>query len=253
MDAKIEAVKSRSFSHKQSRFKQLDGMLPCRMIAAGPSGAGKGYVFVNMILKHFRGCWERIYIFSPTALLDKTWDPIRKYIREDLGVNTEKEPAFFEEWDHGATLDKLVKQHSEVVRKQKERKDSKTIYGALFIIDDWGDNFEVMHKASGSVINRLFLSGRHHGCSCILGVQKLTLVSTVCRVNATGLLCFKVRNQKEYESIESEVTALVDRDTFREVWEAATSEPYSFLFIRLNAKSLNETFMLRFEKHFTFE
>ena len=80
----------------------------------------------------------------------------------------------------------------------------------------------------------------------------MTLVSTVCRVNSTGLLAFKVRNQKEYESIESEVTALVDRNTFREIWTAATSEPYSFLFIRLDAKTLNETFMLRFEKHFTF-
>ena len=84
-------------------------------------------------------------------------------------------------------------------------------------------------------------------------MQKATLVSTVCRVNATGLLCFKIRNQKEYESIESEVTALVDKYTFREIWEEATSEPFSFLFIRLNAKSLNETFMKRFEHHFTFE
>jgi len=49
------------------------------------------------------------------------------------------------------------------------------------------------------------------------------------------------------------VTALVAKDTFREIWEEATSEPYSFLFIRLNAKTLNDTFMIRFEKHITFE
>ena len=121
------------------------------------------------------------------------------------------------------------------------------------MIDDWGDQADVMHKASWSVIGRLFLSGRHHGCSILLEVRKLTLVSTVCRANATGLLCFRVRSQKEFESIESEVTAIVDRHTFREIWEEATSEPYSFLFIRLNAKSLNETLMKRFESHFTFE
>ena len=45
----------------------------------------------------------------------------------------------------------------------------------------------------------------------------------------------------------------MDKHTFREIWEEATSEPYSFLFIRLNARSLNETFMKRFEQHFTFE
>jgi len=250
--AAIEPVKSATFSHKQSKFPQLDGVLPMRYIAAGPSGSGKGQVFANIILKHFRGCWERVYIFSPTAVLDKTWEPVRKHLQEDLGINLKKEPAFFEEWDNGATLDKLVQKHSEVVRKQKERGD-RQIFGALFVIDDWGDRADVMHKASGSVIGRLFLSGRHHGCSVLLGVQKLTLVSTVCRVNATGLLAFKVRNQKEFESIGSEVTALVDKHTFREIWEEATSEPYSFLFIRLNATNLNQTFMKRFEHHFTFE
>ena len=137
-----------------------------------------------------------------------------------------------------------MKKYAEVFRKQKER-GNRQIFGALYVIDDWGDRVDVLWAP--------FLSGRHHGCSGILGVQKLTLVSTVCRVNATGLLAFKVRNQKEYESIESEVTALVDKHTFREIWEEATSAPYSFLFIRSNSKSLNETFMKRFESHFTIE
>ena len=84
-------------------------------------------------------------------------------------------------------------------------------------------------------------------------VQKLTLVSTPIRVNATGLIAFKVRNPKQLVLIEGEVTALYHRDTFRDFWEEATSEPYSFLFIRLNSKTLSETFMTRFEQHFTFE
>ena len=99
-----------------------------------------------------------------------------------------------------------------------------------------------MHKASGSMIGRLFLSGRHSGCSVLLGEKKtLSLVSTVCQVNATGLLALKVRSQKKYDTAESEVTALVDRHTFREICEVATSEPYSFLLIHLNATSLNTT------------
>ena len=61
-----------------------------------------------------------------------------------------------------------------------------------------------------------------------------------------------LRNFKEYEAIEGESSALIDKNTFKSVWEAATSEPYSFLFIRLNAKSLDETFMVRFEKAITF-
>jgi hypothetical protein len=252
MDAKIDPGKSIAYRHKQSKLPQLDGVLPLRWVLAGPSGAGKGVTLQNIILKHFRGCWERIIVLSPTAVLDKsTWDPVRKYIREDLGVDLKKEPAFFTDFNP-AVLEGIVKKHSDVVQKQKDRGDRK-LYGCLIIIDDFGDDASVLHKGGGSVLNRLFLSGRHHAISTIVAVQKMTLVSTPIRVNATGLLGWKVRNPKEYDTIESEVTALVDRDTFREVWEVATSEAFSFLFIRLNAKSLNETFMLRFEKHFTFE
>ena len=249
--AAIDPGKSIAYRHKQSTMPQLDGVLPLRWLAAGPSGAGKGVTMQNLILKHFRGCWERIYVFSPTAILDKsTWDPVRKYIKEDLNVDFKKEPAFFTEFDP-AVVEAIVQKHSEVVQKQKDRGD-RMLFGALVIVDDFGDDASVLHKGGGSVLNRLFLSGRHHAISTIVAVQKITLTSTPIRVNATGLLAFKVRNQKEYESIENEVTALVDRKTFREIWEEATNEPYSFLFIRLNATSLNTTFMKRFEQHFTF-
>ena len=126
-------------------------------------------------------------------------------------------------------------------------------FSILVIADDWADNQQVMrHGKNGQMLSQLFLKGRHWGISTILSVQKLTLVSTPCRANATGLLAFKVRNYKEYEAIELESSALIDRATFKSVWEAATNEPYSFLFIRLNAKSLDETFMVRFEKAITF-
>jgi len=138
------------------------------------------------------------------------------------------------------------------VQTQKDRGERR-LFSVLVVIDDFADDQRVMrHGKNGQMLNQLFLKGRHWGISTILSVQKLTLVSTPCRVNATGLLAFKVRNFKEYEAIESESSALIDKNTFKSVWEAATSEPYSFLFIRLNAKTLNETFMVRFEKAITF-
>jgi len=149
-------------------------------------------------------------------------------------------------------MQQIIDRHKKVVQAQKDRGEKK-LFGALFIIDDWAENQQVMrHGNNGQMLNQLFLKGRHWGVSTILSVQKLTLVSTPCRVNATGLIAFKVRNYKEYEAIESESSALIDRATFKKIWEAATSEPYSFLFIRLNAKSLDETFMIRFEKAISF-
>ena len=82
-------------------------------------------------------------------MLDKTWDPVRKHLQEDMGIDLKKEPAFFETWDDGARLDRLVNW------KQKERGD-KHIFGEFFVIDDWGDRADVLRKSSGSVISRLF-------------------------------------------------------------------------------------------------
>ena len=79
------------------------------------------------------------------------------------------------------------------------------------------------------------------------------MVSTPMRVNATGLLLFRVRARNERDAAENFVSALIDRDEFLELYEAATKQPYSFLYVKLNAKTLNDTFYIRFEKRVTFE
>ena len=35
----------------------------------------------------------RIYVFSPSVNIDDGWIPVKKYIEQDLGVNTEREQA----------------------------------------------------------------------------------------------------------------------------------------------------------------
>jgi len=210
--AAIDASKSISWKFKQSKFKQLDGVLPCRWVAAGPSGAGKSVVLQQLILKFFRtangdSCFERVTVFSPTAKLDVgTWGPVKTFIEELMGVNLKKEPAFYTEFDVEA-LEGIIKKHANVVQKQKDRGDgrskSRPLFQQLLIVDDFGDDASHLHRGGGSTLNRLYLSGRHSGISTILSVQKINLVSVPIRVNATGLLAFKVRNQKEKESIES--------------------------------------------------
>ena len=47
-----------------------------------------------------------------------------------------------------------------------------------------------------------------------------------------------------------EVSALIDKRTLMHIYEIATAEPYSFLCIKLNATTKNDTFFIRFEKRF---
>ena len=55
-----------------------------------------------MILEQYRGVFEKIFIFSPSINIDDGWIPVKKYIEEDLGVNTEREQAYYDEWDEAA-------------------------------------------------------------------------------------------------------------------------------------------------------
>lgn len=90
----IKPIKVRQFESKQSKYEQV-GKLPTRSLLLGPSGSGKGILLQNLILNIYRGCFERIFIFSPSIDLDQTWIPVKKYIEEDLKINTQKREMLF--------------------------------------------------------------------------------------------------------------------------------------------------------------
>ena len=45
----------------------------------------------SLILEQCRGVFKRIYIFSPSIGIDDSWIPVKKYIEQDLALNTERE------------------------------------------------------------------------------------------------------------------------------------------------------------------
>ncbi|OLP88080.1 hypothetical protein AK812_SmicGene30603 [Symbiodinium microadriaticum] len=79
-----------------------DGRTPSNGILCAPSASGKTVLLVSMILSQYRGCFERVYIMSNSIDMDPQWDPVKEYIRKDLGVNTDREQCWWSEWDEGA-------------------------------------------------------------------------------------------------------------------------------------------------------
>ena len=45
-----------------------------------------------------------------------------------------------------------------------------------------------------------------------------------------------------------ELGGLVDKKTLTKIYSLATEEPYSFLYVKLNNKSLDDTFYIKFNK-----
>ena len=55
---------------------------------------GKSVLLVWLILDVYRDVYERVYVFSPSINRDSIWDPVKKYVNENLKVDPEKEPCF---------------------------------------------------------------------------------------------------------------------------------------------------------------
>ena len=77
-------------------------------IFLGPSKSGK-----TVADQHDSGAIpqsSRKSIFSPSINIHDGWIPVKKYIEEDLGVNTERERAYCDEWDEAALRDIIQRQ-----------------------------------------------------------------------------------------------------------------------------------------------
>ena len=98
---KIKLFPTTEYSSKQPSDPVVP-LVPCTSIFLGPSKSGKTVALISLILEQYRGVFERIYVFSPSVNIDDGWVPVKKYVEEDLGVNTEREQTYWDEWDEAA-------------------------------------------------------------------------------------------------------------------------------------------------------
>ena len=142
--------------------------VPCRIILSAPSNSGKTVLLVDLLTRIYAGCFERIFVFSPSIDLDSVWGVVKDYSANVLGVPPEEE-TFFDTWDE-AKLSEILSTQKAIVKHQKEEKASK-IYSIVVVVDDFADDQRVMASRSGSggsAINMLLTRGRHIFCSCLL-------------------------------------------------------------------------------------
>ena len=76
--------------------------------------------------------------------------------------------------------------------------------------------------------------------------------SAAVRVNQQFLCCWRLRNQHELDAVVEELSALLPKEQLYQLYEQATREPYSFLFVYY-LKPRNEMFFKRFEERFVIE
>ena len=173
---RVKLFPSQTYDVKQPR-DQVVCRTPSNGILCAPSASGKTVLLVSMILEQYRGCFERVYIMSPSIDMDPQWEPVKKYIREDLGVNTDREQSWWDEWDEGALRNILAQQKK--ITQQSKQLGMKKLYQVLIVLDDMADSPQVHKKTGDGILDTLFIRGRHYCCNTWVSTQKLRLMSSL--------------------------------------------------------------------------
>ena len=241
---KVQPILTKEFEVKQSKY-DVAGKLPIRSVILGPSGSGKTVLLQSMILDIYKNCFSRIYIFSPSIEVDHTWVAVKKYISEEMKVvHSDEEPIYFDHYDPEA-LSNIIEVQHKITNYMKKQNKTK-LFSILIIIDDFADSPEFSRHSK--LLHALYTRGRHSMISTITATQKFSSLHPLIRVNATELYVYRLRNYKDLETFIEEVSAVADKKTLMELYNLATSEPYSFLYVKLTAKTKNDMFFIRFDK-----
>ncbi len=67
------------------------------------------------------------------------------------------------------------------------------------------------------------------------------------------MIIHRLRNAKDLQTMLEELSAMLPRKELIEIYQLATKEPYSFLYINLVAKTLNDMFYITFKNKITFD
>jgi hypothetical protein len=161
----------------------------------------------------------------------------------------DQEPLMFEDYSE-QVLGKLL--HEQRLICEECRKRKQPIPQVAVCLDDLADRGDILTtrrgaSSGGSSLVTLATRGRHFGVTWIVSSQVFNLVGTVIRKNARCLCVWRLRNQKEVETLCEELSGVYSKDDLLQMYREATAEPYSFLFIRLDAKTRDMMFWKRFE------
>ena len=234
----IKPIYLKKYSCKQSKHNHVP-KVSLRMVLLAPSGSGKTVLLSNLIFNIYRGCFERIFVFSPSIDIDKTWEPVKKYQSDDMkATEKDKEKLYFNHYDP-ADLEHIIDTQHKVIKMMKAS-NRKKLFAVLIVIDDFAD--DAVFTRQSKLLHSLYTRGRHNSISTIVSTQKFAAIHPIIRVNATSLIVYRLRNQKELDAMVKEVAGLTGKQELIEIYKVATADEYSFLYVNLAARNVGEMF-----------
>ena len=218
----LKPIESKEHTCKHGHHGDIVPKLPRRSMLVGPSGSGKTVLLTNIIFDIFKGCFSRIYVWSPSIEADSTWKPAKDYIRDHIKPN-DREKCYFDTSDP-SELEAAIKTQQKMINYQKEQKH-KDVYHNSIVIDDFADDTIVTRMSQ--LLHQLYIRGKHYMISTITSAQVYKQISPIVRKNMTHLFIYRLRNYGDPESIVKELSAIYDKKTLLQIYHEAVSEDYS--------------------------
>lgn len=197
----------------------------------GKRGSSKTTLELNLLKYHFKGFYDKIYLFSSTGKKDPKLDKLIKELEAD--------GQFFEEVndeDLVRVMDEIETNNLSLIEDGKEPHN-------LIIFDDVIHSLDKSNKKN-SPFNKLITGNRHYKVCIHVISQKYNMLSTLLRSNADLIAFFKSENLNEINSLKNDIN--INEKLFNELYEFCTKEPYSFMLINLQTNP--KTFYKRFDR-----
>ena len=195
------------------KFKQIYPYMPSdifRMLICGSSGSGKTNLLYHMLTKPLLW-YDEIYLYARNLEQDKYKKLIQKMRKLSHEIGYEILNVSNDEITPVTEMD--------YVDNQK-----------LVIFDDY-----VCDKNQKQIID-YFIQGRHKNCSVLYLNQSFYKTPKDIRLNCSHYCLYESPSSREANRISSELG--VDK----EVYKAATREPYSFLYVDKPKKRIAKNF-----------
>ncbi len=230
------SLKIEKLTDKDTKYKENESIpeplpkLPFRALLVACSHSGKTLTIGNMLARKEFGykkiLKENIFLFSPTYELG---DPSMH------GVELDEEHVF-KDFDETA-IQEIMQDQKDIIKRYGKTK-------APHILLVFDDLIAHMPLSKQSLLVKLFFSARHWKISLILTTQSYKHTPKAVRLNSSHMMIFKCNNKEKTQIGEEQV---VDIPVFDAVYEIATKEQYSFLYVD-NSKPIRERFYVRFEE-----
>ena len=168
---KVKPINTTEYEFKQSKYEHVP-KLPFRSIVVASSTGGKTVLIQNLILNVYRNSFARIFIFSPSVQNHPTFSEVKKYIRDELHVDDEKEIIYFDNYNP-SDLEYVIERQKRIINYMKSKKREK-LYSILIVVDDHADDPKFVRYSK--FLHWLFTRGRHDAVSVICSTQNYVII-----------------------------------------------------------------------------